>query len=353
MKQNKKLLVMAGGTGGHVFPGLAVAKKLQQQGWEIRWLGTADRMEADLVPKHGIEIDFIKVKGLRGQGISKLIKAPFQIINAILQAKQHIKAWQPDVVLGMGGYVSGPGGIAAWLSGIPVVLHEQNAVAGLTNQWLSKIAKKVFQAFPGAFPTAEVVGNPVREDVVALAEPEQRMAERDGDIRILVMGGSQGAKILNDTLPVAMAQLGEGFTVMHQAGKNNQQQVIEQYKSHSVDNVQVTEFIDDVAQAYEWADLLVCRSGALTVSEVSAAGVGSIFVPFMHKDRQQALNADHLVECGAALMIEQPQLTAEKLANTIAELDRNELKMMATKARKAAKLDADVTVAEAIKALAK
>ncbi|MFA0037243.1 undecaprenyldiphospho-muramoylpentapeptide beta-N-acetylglucosaminyltransferase [Vibrio sp. 10N.261.52.A1] len=353
MKQNKKLLVMAGGTGGHVFPGLAVAKKLQQQGWEIRWLGTADRMEADLVPKHGIEIDFIKVKGLRGQGISKLIKAPFQIINAILQARQHIKAWQPDVVLGMGGYVSGPGGIAAWLSGIPVVLHEQNAVAGLTNQWLSKIAKKVFQAFPGAFPTAEVVGNPVREDVVALPEPEQRMTERDGDIRILVMGGSQGAKILNDTLPVAMAQLGEGFTVMHQAGKNNQQQVIEQYKSHSVDNVQVTEFIDDVAQAYEWADLLVCRSGALTVSEVSAAGVGSIFVPFMHKDRQQALNADHLVECGAALMIEQPQLTAEKLANTIAELDRNELKMMATKARQAAKLDADVAVAEAIKALAK
>ena len=353
MKQSKKLLVMAGGTGGHVFPGLAVAKKLQQQGWEIRWLGTADRMEADLVPKHGIEIDFIKVKGLRGQGISKLIKAPFQIINAILQAKQHIKAWQPDVVLGMGGYVSGPGGIAAWLSGIPVVLHEQNAVAGLTNQWLSKIAKKVFQAFPGAFPTAEVVGNPVREDVVALPEPELRMVERDGDIRILVMGGSQGAKILNDTLPVVMEQLGEGFSVMHQAGKNNQQQVIEQYKSHSVDNVQVTEFIDDVAQAYEWADLLVCRSGALTVSEVSAAGVGSIFVPFMHKDRQQALNADHLVECGAALMIEQPQLTAEKLANTIAELDRNELKMMATKARKAAKLDADVTVAEAIKALAK
>ncbi len=249
--------------------------------------------------------------------------------------------------------MSGPGGIAAWLSGIPVVLHEQNAVAGLTNQWLSKIAKKVFQAFPGAFPTAEVVGNPVREDVVALAEPEQRMAERDGDIRILVMGGSQGAKILNDTMPVTMAQLGEGFTVMHQAGKNNQQQVIEQYKSHSVDNVQVTEFIDDVAQAYEWADLLVCRSGALTVSEVSAAGVGSIFVPFMHKDRQQALNADHLVECGAALMIEQPQLTADKLANTIAQLDRNELKMMATKARQAAKLDADVTVAEAIKALAK
>ncbi|NOH96813.1 undecaprenyldiphospho-muramoylpentapeptide beta-N-acetylglucosaminyltransferase [Vibrio sp. 99-70-13A1] len=353
MKENKKLLVMAGGTGGHVFPGLAVAKKLQAQGWEIRWLGTADRMEADLVPKHGIEIDFIKVKGLRGQGVSKLIKAPFQIINAIIQAKKHIQAWQPDVVLGMGGYVSGPGGIAAWLSGIPVVLHEQNAVAGLTNQWLSKIAKKVFQAFPGAFPNTEVVGNPVREDVVALEDPSERMNDREGDVRILVMGGSQGAKILNDTLPKVMSQLGSGFTVMHQAGKNNQENVLDAYRSHSVNAVQVTEFIDDVAQAYAWADLLVCRSGALTVSEVSAAGVGAIFIPFMHKDRQQALNADHLVECGAALMIEQPDLTVDNLTNAIATLDRNELKMMATKARSAAKLDADVTVAEAIKALAK
>ena len=353
MKENKKLLVMAGGTGGHVFPGLAVAKKLQAQGWEIRWLGTADRMEADLVPKHGIEIDFIKVKGLRGQGVSKLLKAPFQIINAIIQAKKHIQAWQPDVVLGMGGYVSGPGGIAAWLSGIPVVLHEQNAVAGLTNQWLSKIAKKVFQAFPGAFPKAEVVGNPVREDVVALEDPSERLKDRQGDIRILVMGGSQGAKVLNDTLPKVMSQLGSGFTVMHQAGKNNQENVLDAYRSHSVNAVQVTEFIDDVAQAYAWADLLVCRSGALTVSEVSAAGVGSIFIPFMHKDRQQALNADHLVECGAAFMIEQPDLTVDNLTNAIATLDRNELKMMATKARSAAKLDADVTVAEAIKALAK
>ena len=344
---------MAGGTGGHVFPGLAVAKKLQAQGWEIRWLGTADRMEADLVPKHGIEIDFIKVKGLRGQGVSKLLKAPFQIINAIIQAKKHIQAWQPDVVLGMGGYVSGPGGIAAWLSGIPVVLHEQNAVAGLTNQWLSKIAKKVFQAFPGAFPKAEVVGNPVREDVVALEDPSERMKDRQGDVRILVMGGSQGAKVLNETLPKVMSQLGSGFTVMHQAGKNNQENVLDAYRSHSVNAVQVTEFIDDVAQAYAWADLLVCRSGALTVSEVSAAGVGAIFIPFMHKDRQQALNADHLVECGAAFMIEQPDLTVDNLTNAIATLDRNELKMMATKARNAAKLDADVTVAEAIKALAK
>ncbi len=351
MKNKKRLMVMAGGTGGHVFPGLAVAKKLQQQGWEIRWLGTADRMEADLVPKHGIEIDFIRVKGLRGQGIARLIKAPFQIINAILQARRHMKAWQPDAVLGMGGYVSGPGGIAAWLQGIPVILHEQNAVAGLTNQWLSKIASRVFQAFNGAFPNAPVVGNPVRTDVVELPEPNQRLAERSGPIRVLVMGGSQGARILNQTLPEVMAKLGEGYEVRHQAGKDNQAEVEQAYQVAGAKNFQVTEFIDDVAQAYAWADLLVCRSGALTVSEVSAAGVAAIFIPFMHKDRQQALNADHLVECGAAKMIEQPQLTVEKLSQTIAQLERTQLLDMANKARQAAKLDADQVVADAIIAI--
>jgi len=351
MKNKKRLMVMAGGTGGHVFPGLAVAKKLQQQGWEIRWLGTADRMEADLVPKHGIEIDFIRVKGLRGQGIARLIKAPFQIINAILQARRHMKAWQPDAVLGMGGYVSGPGGIAAWLQGIPVILHEQNAVAGLTNQWLSKIASRVFQAFNGAFPNAPVVGNPVRTDVVELPEPNQRLAERSGPIRVLVMGGSQGARILNQTLPEVMAKLGEGYEVRHQAGKDNQAEVEQAYQVAGAKNFQVTEFIDDIAQAYAWADLLVCRSGALTVSEISAAGVAAIFIPFMHKDRQQALNADHLVECGAAKMIEQPQLTVEKLSQTIAQLERTQLLDMANKARQAAKLDADQVVADAIIAI--
>ncbi|WP_456296710.1 undecaprenyldiphospho-muramoylpentapeptide beta-N-acetylglucosaminyltransferase [Vibrio sp. AK197] len=348
MTKNKRLMVMAGGTGGHVFPGLAVAKQLQSQGWEIRWLGTEDRMEADLVPKHGIEIDFIRVKGLRGQSVTKLLKAPFQILSAIGQARRHLKAWQPDAVLGMGGYVSGPGGIAAWTLGIPVVLHEQNAVAGLTNRWLAKIAKKVFQAFPGAFKDAEVVGNPVREDVVNLPEPQVRMADRQGALRILVMGGSQGARILNQTLPQTAGLLGDGFEIRHQAGKNNAQQVTADYQSSGFDSVEVTEFIDDVAQAYAWADILVCRSGALTVSEVSAAGVGAIFVPFMHKDRQQALNADHLVECGAALMIEQPDLTAKMLAEQLLQLDRASLKTMAMSARHAAKLHADQTVANAI-----
>ncbi|MDV7104505.1 undecaprenyldiphospho-muramoylpentapeptide beta-N-acetylglucosaminyltransferase [Vibrio sp. TH_r3] len=351
MKNNKKLLVMAGGTGGHVFPGLAVAKQLQLEGWDIRWLGTADRMEADLVPQHGIEIDFIKVKGLRGQGIIKLIKAPFQIINAIIQAKRHINHWQPDVVLGMGGYVSGPGGIAAWLSGIPVVLHEQNAVAGLTNQWLSKIAKKVFQAFPGAFKHAQVVGNPVRQDVVQLESPQQRWSQRSGPIRILVMGGSQGARVLNTTMPDVMKNLGNDYVVCHQVGSNNQQTVQAAYDKAEVSHAEVTEFINDVAAAYQWADILVCRSGALTVSEVSAAGVGAIFIPFMHKDRQQALNADHLVACGAAKMIEQPDLSVEKLTNMLSSLDRSQLLIMAKNARIAAQLDADKIVAKAIVAL--
>ncbi|MDW6093742.1 undecaprenyldiphospho-muramoylpentapeptide beta-N-acetylglucosaminyltransferase [Vibrio rhizosphaerae] len=349
MIKNKRLMVMAGGTGGHVFPGLAVAKALQAQGWEIRWLGTADRMEAELVPKHQIDIDFIQVKGLRGQGIVRLLKAPFQIINAIFQARAYIKQWQPDVVLGMGGYVSGPGGVAAWLLGIPVVLHEQNAVAGLTNRWLSRIARRVFQAFPGAFPNADVVGNPVRTDVVRLAAPMQRMQDRHGPIRILVMGGSQGARILNQTMPEAMALLAHHeFEIRHQAGKGNQSAVEEQYHHQQIASVHVTEFIDDVAEAYAWADLLICRSGALTVSEIAAAGVGAIFVPFMHKDRQQALNADHLVASGAAMMIEQPELSAQKMADAIAQLDRSRLLDMAVKARQLAQPDADKIVANAI-----
>lgn len=353
MGQNKKrLLVMAGGTGGHVFPGLAVARYLQQQGWEIRWLGTADRMEADLVPKHGIEIDFIKVKGLRGQGLGKLIKAPFQIFNAIRQAKQHILRYQPDVVLGMGGYVSGPGGIAARQCGVPLVLHEQNAVAGLTNSWLAKVASKVFQAFPGAFASAEVVGNPVRSDVVAIAPPEERLAQREGDIRILVMGGSQGARILNHTLPEVAAELGSGYSIWHQVGKDNQTDVASRYQAAGVEEVKVTEFIDDVAKAYSWADLIVCRSGALTVSEVSAAGLAAIFVPYPHKDRQQALNGDYLVDAKAAMMIEQQELSTSALTTMIQELSRDSLLDMAIRSRKAAMLDADKVVAEAIISLA-
>ncbi|HAI04372.1 MAG TPA: undecaprenyldiphospho-muramoylpentapeptide beta-N-acetylglucosaminyltransferase, partial [Pantoea sp.] len=277
---SKRLMVMAGGTGGHVFPGLAVAHHLMEQGWQVRWLGTADRMEADLVPKHGIDIDFIRISGLRGKGVKALLLAPLRIFNAWRQARRIMKAWQPDVVLGMGGYVSGPGGLAAWSCGIPVVLHEQNGIAGLTNKWLAKIATKVLQAFPGAFPRADVVGNPVRTDVLALPLPAERLAQRSGPIRVLVIGGSQGARVLNQTLPQVAAELGDQITLWHQTGKGGLPVVEKAYQQVGQTQHKVTEFIDDMAAAYAWADVVVCRSGALTVSEVAAAGLPAIFVPF-------------------------------------------------------------------------
>ena len=347
----KKLLVMAGGTGGHVFPAIAVARELQQQGWEICWLGTKDRMEADLVPKHGIPIEFIQISGLKGKGVKALLTAPFAILRAVLQTYKIIKKFKPDAVLGMGGYVSGPGGIAAKLCGVPVILHEQNAVAGLTNVWLSKIARRVLQAFPNAFPNAEVVGNPVRQDLFKIEAPEQRFAERDYPINILVMGGSQGAQVINQTVPEVAKMLGNQVFISHQVGKGKLAGVEEVY--HATGNGVASEFIDDMKAAYEWADLVICRSGALTVCEIAAAGLPAIFVPFQHKDRQQFLNAEYLVEAGAAYVIEQPEFTPEKLLAVLEPLiaDRTKLTGMAIKARAkatptAAKRVAEVIVAE-------
>lgn len=346
--QAKRLMVMAGGTGGHVFPGLAVAHHLMDQGWQIRWLGTADRMEADLVPKHGIEIDFIEISGLRGKGLKAMLFAPIRIFNAWRQARAIMQRFQPDVVLGMGGYVSGPGGLAAWSLGIPVVLHEQNGIAGLTNKWLSKIAKTVMQAFPGAFPNAEVVGNPVRTDVLALPQPEQRLTGREGEIRVLVVGGSQGARVLNLTMPQVAEKLGDSVTIWHQSGKGGQQTVEQAYADAGQPQHKVTEFIDDMAEAYAWADVVVCRSGALTVSEIAAAGLPAIFVPFQHKDRQQYWNALPLEKAGAAKIFEQPQFTADAVASTLAGWDRNTLLEMAERARAAAIPDATERVAQAV-----
>ncbi|KAB7699971.1 undecaprenyldiphospho-muramoylpentapeptide beta-N-acetylglucosaminyltransferase [Plesiomonas shigelloides] len=348
----KRLLVMAGGTGGHVFPGLAVAHQLMEQGWQVRWLGTADRMEADLVPKHGIEIDFIQISGLRGKGWRAQLGAPLRIWRAIRQARQIMRDYQPDVVLGMGGYVSGPGGVAAWLQGIPVVLHEQNAIAGLTNRWLSRIAAKVLQAFPGAFAKAPVVGNPVRQDVLALPEPAQRMKDRSGPLRVLVVGGSQGARVLNRTLPAVAAALGAQITLWHQVGKGALSEVEQAYQAAGATGHKITEFIDDMADAYQWADVVICRSGALTVSELAAAGVPAIFVPFQHKDRQQYLNGLTLEKAGAAYIIEQDQLTAERLEAQLLLLNRPQLLAMAQHARAAAIPDATDRVAAVIQALA-
>lgn len=344
----KKLLVMAGGTGGHVFPAIAVAQELQQQGWEIRWLGTRDRMEAELVPKHHIPIEFIQISGLKGKGLGALLKAPFAIARAVLQACKIIKQYQPDVVLGMGGYVSGPGGIAAKLCGVPVVLHEQNAVAGLTNVWLSKIARKTLQAFPSAFPHAEVVGNPVRQDVLTIAPPEVRFSSRGYPINILVMGGSQGALAINQTMPQVAKMLGEQVFISHQVGKGKLAGVEAIYQATG--NGTACEFIDDMQAAYEWADLVICRSGALTVSEIAAAGLPAIFVPFQHKDRQQFLNAEYLANAGAAIIIEQPDFTPENVCNALAPLiaDRAKLTAMAVKARQKATPMAAKRVAQVI-----
>ncbi|CAI0987060.1 undecaprenyldiphospho-muramoylpentapeptide beta-N-acetylglucosaminyltransferase [Serratia fonticola] len=344
----KRLMVMAGGTGGHVFPGLAVAHHLMAQGWQVRWLGTADRMEADLVPKHGIEIDFIRISGLRGKGLKAQLTAPVRIWQAVRQAKAIMRSYQPDVVLGMGGYVSGPGGLAAWQCGIPVVLHEQNGIAGLTNRWLSRIAKKVLQAFPGAFPNADVVGNPVRTDVLALPLPAERLNGREGPIRVLIIGGSQGARVLNQTVPEVAALLGDRIVLWHQVGKGALQTVLQDYERVGQTGHKVTEFIDDMAEAYAWADVVVCRSGALTVSEVAAAGLPAIFVPFQHKDRQQYWNARPLEEAGAAKIIEQPQFTADVVAELLASWDRPTLLKMAEKARAVAIPDATERVAAEI-----
>lgn len=349
----KRLMVMAGGTGGHVFPGLAVAHHLMAQGWQVRWLGTADRMEADLVPKHGIEIDFIRISGLRGKGLKAQLSAPLRIWNAVRQAKAIICCYQPDVVLGMGGYVSGPGGLAAWQCGIPVVLHEQNGIAGLTNRWLARIAKTVLQAFPGAFPNAEVVGNPVRTDVLTLPLPAVRLQGREGPIRVLVIGGSQGARVLNQTVPAVAARLGDKITLWHQVGKGVLDTVLRDYERVGQMQHKVTEFIDDMAAAYAWADVVVCRAGALTVSEIAAAGLPAIFVPFQHKDRQQYWNARPLEEAGAAKIIEQPQFNADAVARLLAGWDRPTLLAMAEKARAVAIPDATERVAAELVRVAK
>lgn len=342
----KKLLVMAGGTGGHVFPAIAVANVLQQQGWQVEWLGTKDRMEAQLVPKHGIAIHFIEISGLRGKGIKALLAAPFKILRAILQARKIIKTYQPDAVLGMGGYVSGPGGVAAKLAGVPIILHEQNAVAGLTNKWLAKIATRVLQAFPTAFADAEVVGNPVRADLFALPTPQQRFSQREGALRILVVGGSQGARVLNLLMPKVAAQLTKDVVIRHQAGKGNSETIKALYPQNI--NVNVSDFIDDMAAAYAWADVVICRSGALTVCEIAAAGVPAIFVPFQHKDQQQYLNARYLADVGAAEIIQQAELTPERVVEFLQKWERPTLLAMAEKAQSKAALTAAQRVAETI-----
>ncbi|WP_368170150.1 undecaprenyldiphospho-muramoylpentapeptide beta-N-acetylglucosaminyltransferase [Aeromonas sp. R4-3] len=352
---SKTLLVMAGGTGGHVFPGLAVADRLKAQGWTIHWLGTADRMEAELVPAHGYPISFIDIQGVRGNGIKRLLVAPYRIVKSVLQARRVLKNIRPDVVLGMGGFASGPGGVAAWLSGIPLLLHEQNAAAGLTNKLLARLAKRVLMAFPGAFaPSARtaVVGNPVRPEVVALPDPQLRSSSEP--LRLLIVGGSLGARVLNEQVPPAVASAGVPIEVRHQCGKGNRETVAQAYAEQGVE-AEVSEFIKDMADAYAWADLVVCRAGALTVSEVAAAGVAAIFVPLPHAvDDHQTRNALTLVDGGAAEFLPQSELTPASLAARLSWLAgrRETLLNMAQAARRVAIIDAAERVADECKRLA-
>ena len=348
----QRVLVMAGGTGGHIFPAIAAARAFQAQGIEVKWLGTKKGLESKIVPDHDLDILYLDVAGVRGQGLKRLILAPFKIAVSVIRVIGIIRQYKPDLVLGMGGFVTGPGGVGAWLSRTPLFIHEQNAIAGFTNKVLAKFATKVFQAFPSAFIESDKVqttGNPVRQEIAALEVPEKRFAIRANEpLQLLVLGGSQGAVALNETVPKAMAQLAlKGvFKIRHQAGRNNVDNTKAIYAKCSVE-AKVSAFIEDMAEAYAWADLVICRSGALTVSEVASAGVAALFVPYPYAvDDHQTKNAEYLVEQGAAKVMQQTSLTASALADLLKNefSDRTTLLTMANAARSAAKNDATLDV---------
>lgn len=356
----RTVLIMAGGTGGHVFPALAAARVLRERGFEPVWLGTHRGMESKLVPAQQIPIEWIDVGGVRGKGVTTLLAAPFRIVRAVWQSLAVMRRRQPAVVLGAGGFVSGPGGIAAWLTRRPLIIHEQNAVAGTTNKVLAHLAKRVFEAFPSSFPRsvrAERVGNPVRREIAAIAPPAERFANRRGPLRVLVIGGSQGALRLNVVVPAAIAMLDAAVRpqIIHQAGERHIQQARDAYAKHGV-RADVRAFIDDMAEAYGWADLVVCRSGALTVSELAAAGLPAVFVPFAAAiDDHQTFNARYSVNAGAGVLIAESELTPLRLSNELRVLldaGRPQLEQMAVKARSLALVDADVRLADACIALA-
>ena len=318
------ILIMAGGTGGHVFPGLAVAEVLHARNQSVVWLGTRRGLEAQLVPARGIEIEWISIAGVRGRGLVAWVLAPFKIAWSILQALVVMIRRRPGAVLGLGGFVAGPGGVAAWLARRPLVIHEQNAVAGTTNRLLARFARRVFEAFAGSFPDgagAEEIGNPVRDSIQAVARPaDQSLASSDRPLRLLVLGGSQGALILNQTVPAALAEMppAERPVIRHQAGRSLDEAVAA-YGKTNVD-ADCVAFIDDMAEAYAWADLVIARAGALTLAELAAAGVGAVLVPYPHAiDDHQRKNAEYFQAAGAAVIVPQDEMNS---ARSAAELKR-------------------------------
>lgn len=341
---NLRVMVMAGGTGGHVFPALAVAEELRVRGCRVEWLGAERGIEAKIVPAANIVLHFLPISGVRGKGIATLVGAPWKITKSVLEARRLFRQTKPQVVLGMGGYVAGPGGIAARLMGIPLVIHEQNAKAGTTNKWLSKIATRVLTAFPHVFPRATCIGNPVRKDIAALPVPSLRGVGSHLPVRVLVLGGSLGAQALNEMMPQAAAELikQNKIQVRHQTGEKHYPTTEALYREHGV-NAEVTSFITDMAEALAWADLVVCRAGALTVAELSAAGVASILIPFPFAiDDHQTANAQWLVNLGAAELYQQKTLTADFLKKRFMNFIEQPhlLIKMADAARSAAKPDA-------------
>lgn len=350
----RTILVMAGGTGGHIMPALAVADELRDRGWQVVWLGSRAGMEAGLVPKRGYPLEFIRFAGLRGKGLVRMALLPVNLLVAFWQCARVIFRVRPNVVLGMGGYISFPGGMMAALFGRPLVLHEQNAIAGLANKVLAQVADRRMTGFPDVLARGEWCGNPVRSEIVALAAPEARFDGRTGPLRVLVVGGSLGAQALNETVPAALARLDRAVRpqVRHQAGQKHIDTLRANYAKAGVE-AECVAFVDDMARALGEADLVICRSGALTVAELAAAGVAAVLVPFPHAvDDHQTANAKFLSGAGAALLIPQPELTPSRLADVLSGFTRDTLLAMARKARELARPGAARRVADVCAELA-
>jgi UDP-N-acetylglucosamine--N-acetylmuramyl-(pentapeptide) pyrophosphoryl-undecaprenol N-acetylglucosamine transferase len=347
---SKTLLVMAGGTGGHVFPALAVADLLKSRGWRIVWLGNPQGMEAKLVPKHGYEMHALNFGALRGKGCLRKLRLPFSLLAACWQAMRAIRRIKPDVVLGMGGYISFPGGLMAALLGYPLVIHEQNSIAGLANKVLARLAKRVVCGFPNALPQSVWAGNPVRPAIAQIAPPGERFAERlaaNEPLRLLVLGGSLGATILNDKVPQGLALIDALARpqIVHQTGEKHLKKVQRDYAEFGV-KADCVAFVDDMAGAYEWADLVICRAGALTIAELAAAGVASILVPFAAAvDDHQTANAKFLSTVGGAIILPQRDLTPVAVS-LLRNYARGQLLQMAERARALAKPEATAALAE-------
>ena len=352
--KEKVALITAGGTGGHIFPGLAVAQALREQGWRVHWLGAPDSMEARLVPPQGFALETIEFGGVRGKGLKTLALLPFRLLKAFWQALAVVRRVQPDVLVGFGGYITFPGGMMGVLAGKKLVLHEQNSVAGAANKVLAGVADRVFTAFPGALKQAQWVGNPLRESFLRQPDPAQRFACRSGPLKLLVVGGSLGAKALNDIVPRALALIPEGArpAVLHQSGAKQIEALRANYAAAGV-QAELTPFIDDTAQAFADADVVICRAGASTVTEIAAVGAAAIYVPFPHAvDDHQTSNANFLVQAGGGWLLQQDALDAQKLAEMLQNMQRSTLLNVAIKAKTMQKIDAAREVVAACEELA-